>query len=473
MLWACIVLPHLALDGVLRRRSPSDQPLALVGGSPQARHLVDVNHSASQAGLHAGQPLLAARALLAHFETVEVSTRELTGWQQLLAAWAYRYSAEVVQLTDAVALEISGSLTLFGPWPRFEAALREDLRQLGFRHRLALAPCALAARVLADAGDGSAAEHPEACRRLLGNVPIAMAGLPDDTAGALAGMGIRRLGALLELPRAALQRRFGRPLIHYLQQLLDEQPAPLPRYRPPDRFDFRIELNFEVDNVAALVFPLRRLTADLASYLAGRDGGVQRFMLQLEHRGCAPTELVIGLLHPERDGAVLFELSRSRLERLALAHPVLALRLLARELPPFIPAGRDLFDQRPANAMPLEQLRERLRARLGDRAVYQLQATVDPRPEHAQARGGDGPALSVPALPRPTWLLPRPIPLRTRSVRVLAGPERLESGWWDSGDLRRDYYVVETAEGQRAWAFCAAGEHPRERDGWMLHGWFA
>jgi protein ImuB len=64
--------------------------------------------------------------------------------------------------------------------------------------------------------------------------------------------------------------------------------------------------------------------------------------------------------------------------------------------------------------------------------------------------------------------LPQPIPLRDRGLRILAGPERIESGWWD-GDVRRDYYLVETAAGQRAWAFCPAGE----REGFMLHGWFA
>ena len=52
---------------------------------------------------------------------------------------------------------------------------------------------------------------------------------------------------------------------------------------------------------------------------------------------------------------------------------------------------------------------------------------------------------------------------------ILAGPERIESGWWDGGDMRRDYYVVQTREGQRAWAFLVPGSN----DGWMLHGWFA
>ncbi|MEO9077945.1 MAG: DNA polymerase Y family protein [Rhodanobacter sp.] len=473
MLWACIVLPHLALDGVLRRRPASDRPLTIVTGTQQARYLLDANDSARAAGLYPGQPLIAAQALLSDFETIDHDPGEVTRWHNLLAAWAYRYSAEVVQMDDAVALEIRHSSGLFGPWQHFQTKLRDDLQQLGFRHRLGLAPCAVAARVLAEAGDGLTAENPADCRQLLAQIPLSLAGLPDDHATTLAGMGIHRLGALLDLPRAGLRRRFGTPLIAHLEQLLDEQPADLPRYRPPDKFEARIELNFEVENIAALAFPLRRMTSDLASYLAGRDGGVQRFALQLEHHGHTPTRLTIGLLHPEREAAVLFELTRSRLDRLTVVHPVVALRLLAQELPPFVPAGRDLFDARPINAIPLEQLRERLRARLGDHSVRQLRPTVDPRPERAQAWCMEKQTTHASSLPRPTWLLPRPIPLRTRGVQIVAGPERLESGWWDGGDVRRDYYVLQTAEGQRAWAFCAAGDHPGERDGWMLHGWFA
>ena len=55
------------------------------------------------------------------------------------------------------------------------------------------------------------------------------------------------------------------------------------------------------------------------------------------------------------------------------------------------------------------------------------------------------------------------------SARILMGPERIESGWWDGGDVRRDYYLIETRAGQQGWAYRAVGE-----DGPLwLQGWFA
>jgi protein ImuB len=47
------------------------------------------------------------------------------------------------------------------------------------------------------------------------------------------------------------------------------------------------------------------------------------------------------------------------------------------------------------------------------------------------------------------------------------GPERIETGWWRSRHIRRDYYRVETTHGQRFWLF-------RQIDAgtWFLHGVF-
>ncbi|MEO5813635.1 MAG: DNA polymerase Y family protein [Rhodanobacter sp.] len=467
MLWACVLLPHLALDGVLRQR-PDTGPLVLVAGGANARRLVSVNAAAREAGLRVGQRLTTAQALLAHFDALPYDAVAVEQWQQFLAAVAYRYSSEVSLLPHAIVLEISRSMGLFGPWPRLEAALRADFSALGFRQRITVAPTAHAAYVLAGVSDGQAVLTPAALRPALQRVSVHKSHLPGAAAEALPGMGIRTLGQLLGLPRDGLRRRFGAELLSALDRLTGDLPAGLDAWRPPDVFDLRIELTHEVENIGALVFPLRRMTSDLAVYLAGRDGGVQRFVVQLEHRDQPPTDVAVGLLAPERDAGMLFELARGRLEQIQLPAPVSGLRLLARDLPPFVPAGRDLFDERPAHALPIAQLRERLRARLGDQAVYQLGSTTDPRPELAQTVVASHDETREPH-PRPSWLFARPLPLRGAPPRILAGPERLETGWWDGGEVCRDYYVIETSLGQRAWAFCAPGE----QSGWMLHGWFA
>ena len=472
MLWACILLPHLALDAVLRRHPDPERALALVNGPAQRRTLFAVNAAAAQCGLHRGQSLGAAQALCAELQLVEYDAAQAARWQQFLAAWAYRYSSQVsIEFSGAIVLEVAGSLSLFGPWLRLETQLREELTALGFRHRIALAPSASAAWVLSGHRDGLAVTTAELMQRALAAVPLQRARLPNNTALALGAMGIRDLGKLSSLPRAALAKRYGPELLAHLDRLLGRQVEVLPLYRPPDVFDVRIEFNYEVGNSQALLFPLRRLIADLAAYLSGRDGGVQRFVVRLEHEDHVDSDVVIGLLTPEREAGVLFDLARGRLELAKVPAPVRGMRLLARELPPFVPAARELFDGRSSQAMPWTQLRERLRARLGNASVYNLAATEDHRPERAWRRVQDAGAGSdcLVQARRPTWLLSRPIPLREMHPRLLAGPERIESGWWDGGDAQRDYYVIETSAGQHAWAFCPAGEVGP----FMLHGWFA
>ncbi|MGE8360404.1 Y-family DNA polymerase [Pseudomonas sp.] len=470
MRWACVLFPQLALDAVLRSCATPDAPLVLVTGTPQRRVLKATNEAARELGLRAGQSLAAAHALTRDFAQHEYDAAQIERSQQFLAAWGYRFSSHVsLHYPRTLLMEVESCFGLFGPWPRFEARLREELTALGFRHRIVVAPTAMAARVLANAHDGLAVADRPTMRELLGQLPVARAGLPPEVTTAFTRMGVRTLQQVLALPRNGLARRFPAEVLLHLDTLLGDRALALDFYTPPDEFDVRIELNFDVESHQALLFPLRRLTADLGAFLAGRDSGVQRFTLHLEHVDGADSQVPVGLLSAERDPGMLFELARGRLEQLQVIAPVRTIRLTARDLPRFVPEHRQLFDERPQQSMPWEQLRERLRARLGDDAVHGLRAQADHRPEHAWQALETGKVLSPldPNL-RPGWLLQKPQPWRGRP-RLLAGPERIESGWWDGHDVRRDYYLAETPEGQRAWVYRPVGDD----ESFYLHGWFA
>ena len=52
------------------------------------------------------------------------------------------------------------------------------------------------------------------------------------------------------------------------------------------------------------------------------------------------------------------------------------------------------------------------------------------------------------------------------------GPERIESGWWDGADVRRDYFIAENPRGEIVWIY---RDHRYGIDDgeWFLHGLFA
>jgi protein ImuB len=136
---------------------------------------------------------------------------------------------------------------------------------------------------------------------------------------------------------------------------------------------------------------------------------------------------------------------------------------------------------------------DRLRARLGDHAVVRVDARAEHRPERAslERAGSDSAFRESPRgarisprkvksdsflSPRPAWLLAEPAPLAAAIERepwiLRDGPERIESGWWDGADVRRDYYVAESPRGELCWIY---RDHRYGVDDgeWFLHGLFA
>lgn len=477
MRWACILLTQLALDGVQRSREDPHRPLVLLAGPVSRRVIRALNPPARDLGLKPGMTLIAAQSLTSGFDQADYDEQQIHQWQHFLAAWAYRFSSHVsLDYPRALLLEVQSSMGLFGPWPRFEQRLREELNALGFQHRIVVAPNAAAARALANVHDGLAVADAAALRYQIEQLPVSRCGLSAEVVKSLARMGIRQVKQLLALPRDTLARRFPTQVLRHLDTLLGLQPQALGSYQPADEFAARIEFNFEVNSQQALLFPLRRVLGDLHAFLAGRDCAVQRFELYLQHRQLDDSRVTVGLLTPERDLQQLFEVARSRLEQLQLPAPVLALRLQASDLPAFTPSAAQLLDERPQQLQPWEQLRERLRARLGDQTVQGVRAMADHRPEYswrsAEQDAGDIADIAEVAYatgPRPGWLLPEAQPLDDLLPDILSGPERIESGWWDGADQRRDYYVVRTRDGRLAWVWQAVdGRGP-----FMLQGWFA
>ena len=130
---------------------------------------------------------------------------------------------------------------------------------------------------------------------------------------------------------------------------------------------------------------------------------------------------------------------------------------------------------------------DRLRARLGEDAVTLVAPHAEYRPERAWRESGEirvvpaGKGSGTPgsvdaAFPRPVWLLNEPEPLghllEAQPWVLRDGPERIESGWWDGADVRRDYFIAENPRGETVWIY---RDHRYGIDDgeWFLHGVFA
>jgi protein ImuB len=392
-----------------------------------------------------------------------------------LAGWCYQFSSQVTIIPDrtALVLEVGASEKLFGAPESLAEELRDELRKLGYQARTGTAPTPEAAHLAARHGlhITKTSEIPQHIRKL----PIDSLELDLSRGSALQKMGFRSIGEVLKLPRKALARRMGPATVDYLDRLTGALPDPQLPWQPPEHFSTAIDLVAEISNSQALLFPLNRMISELCGVLRARDRGILELhiCLQLDNRKGEPEreELRLGLQQATRDEARILLLLRERLERLRLPRPVRCISLQAGQLLPFGAEQDSLFRNDPDIAeQPVHPLLERLRARLGSDAVSGLKGMQDHRPEYSwSVRELDEPADCTAMPHRPIWLFDTPQRCTIGEYEVLAGPERIEAGWWDGHDCRRDYFVVRDHSGCTLWAFREYKPEP----GWYLQGMFA
>lgn len=412
---------------------------------------------------------------------------------------ASRFTPRVtVEPADALLLELRGSQRLFGGLRALLQSLREAFP---LPLRLAMAPTPLAALVLARAGFNGCITSPA---RLLGRVaplPLSLLRWPGDVLERLRGMGVDCLGDLLRLPRAGLARRIGPDHLRQLDRLVGRCADPRAAVVPGERFAERIDPDAETIDRERLLAALAPALDRLECFLRARQRGITALRLVLGHRTGAPTACVLRCVVAEYRAARFAALLAAKLEALVLAQPVNRLELTAGRLRRFAAASGGLWqpgEQGGLTQAGLPDFLQTLIARLGERAVYGIEPVAGHRPERQwrsvpPARSLEGSrspsSRQGPAewpgsrSPRPLGLLPQPMPLDVDreagrvqglqyaggALHLVSGPERIESGWWDGGDIARDYYVARADHGALLWIF--RERHAPRR--WYLHGCFA
>ena len=478
MLWLCLHPTRLSLAALM---PPPGRTLAVTERRGSRRWVL----ACTDERVTPGTDLAQVQAL---YPGVEAHPREREAEAEMLrhlAYWAYRFGQPVSLETresnwdyglplPLVWVEIGASLRLFGGLDGLLAQLdleRAQAWSMPLARGVASTP--EAALLAAVGGDGAVLKDAPEHRRWLDAVPLARLPLTPDRIAALRGSGFERLGELLALPSDVLAHRFDAGLVDYLSRLSGRRPDPRRALQPPPVYRRRFELFGEITHTEGLQFPLRRLLGELQHYLRARDTGVQQLSLRLAHPRRPDSVLELQQATSTSDAGQLGLLLRERLERFKLEAPVRGIELVAERFAAPDVVQFDLFDGRQQQAQAWRDTVEKLIARLGAEAVWNLGLVADPRPEKSwqalppQAEPGPSVAMPPRAMARPTWLLDPPRPL-SRAPSGLGPAERIESGWWDSNDVSRDYYVAEAAPGMRLWVY-----RDRANDAWFLQGLWA
>jgi protein ImuB len=436
-----------------------------------------------------------------------------------LALWATRYTPAVAAFdeksgADGLFLDVAGASHLFGGEARLIADLAARLAQFDLPAQTAVAATAGAAWALARFGKPDMILAAGAESAALAPLPIEALRLSSETRRTLRRLGFRRVGALLDNPRAPFAARFERELLTRVDQALGRAPDPLTYILPPPVYHSLRYLMEPLVAQEAVLAVARRLMQDIVHALV-RDGvGARTLRLALYRVDGGTQNLDVGLTRPTRSVAHVARLIELKLERTGeMAAETLdagfgfeAIGLAVTTAERIEPGQSELavgFDEI-ATAHTDErcaELIDGLTQRLGPRSVRRLSAVASHLPERAETLAACAECADFSPWPAADQARPRPLlmfaqaepaevlaqvpegpPRRFRwrgalhAVARAQGPERIATEWWRSGASAptRDYYLVEDDAGRRFWLFregLYARETPAPR--WFVHGLFA
>ncbi len=426
-------------------------------------------------------------------------------------AWGWRalqFTPRVAWVDEALVLEASSALRLWGGRSGLARRLFDRCQPLQG------AQWAQAGTALAALGKLRMRLQGEAVPSRPEDLPLQVLSAAIEHAPTLERIGCRQWGDLKSLPRSGIARRFGPGLLEALDCAFGVRPESFPWLELPEAFDLNVELMSLATTAAELMWSAQRLLTQLQVWLQARHRGV--LALELEWtldlkrlngvRLPKLQQLIVRTAQPTQDVRHLRRLVGEHLARAILAAPANHLRLRTLETLPMDGGSRSLLPEDNRQGERLHQLIERLSVRLGPGNVLVPQAQADHRPERMQvwkSAAGSHPQGKEPAgsashpkraLPRdgiyPSWLLPHPLRLEVRAekpyyhgpLRLLAGPQRLETGWWDAppqGPALRDYFIARSDEAGLLWVFrerlMARGDalDAAAPARWYLHGVYA
>ena len=461
-----------------------------------------------------GLTLSDAKAQIPGLKTLEANPAADRALLEAVAEACRRYTpALAVDPPDGVWLNVTGTGLLFGGEDGLAADLSARLEAQGLSHRYSVADTPGLAWALARFGERRTAGVGERAEALA-PLPMAALRLEDEALQVLKGLGLRRIGQLMDKPRGPLAKRIGTGALERLDEALGARACALDLKLEIPPYFVEARLAEPVSSEDQVLQVAHDLAVRLCERLEGEGLGGRLFGLELFRLDGAVKRLEVGtsrpLRRPKRIAALFAERVAALNEGLEADFGFEQARLWARRTEPLSAAAQDLLDGAGSEAG-FAALADRLAARLGEGAVKRLAPVAETRiPERAvraepydagapSAWGQEPPAEEdgVPLRPVTLFSPPQPIEVMAeipegapqqfrwrrlnRRVAAAEGPERLEPEWGRAGaEARlRDYYRLEDDRGRRYWVFREGRYDEKDEAGaplaprWFVHGLFA
>ena len=288
----------------------------------------------------------------------------------------------------------------------------------------------------------------------------------------LAHLGVKNIGDLLRLPRSGLARRMGLKFIHDLDRLIGEKPDPQILFKPQFCFKHSIDFEIEISNTNELMPTIKYLLEKLDQHLTRSCTTIQYLEWHLQHGRSRHSRIPIQLNRLQQRTESLIALSEIAFESSYPIGKIYQLTLYARPFP--LSPRNDTSITINKSPLELDELLERLSARLGKSAIKSICCQSNYSPENAWGICEPGTHNSTfTFVKRPLWLFHSPRLMPTKDKRPwfhgsleLSRHERIVTNWWHKTSLQRDYYQAKSNRGI-IWIF-----RDLKTNSWYMHGIF-
>ena len=385
--------------------------------------LASIDPEAGRAGLHLGQNLADARAMLPGLTVREIDRPLLEAIFADFADWHSNASPLVAVMSDVTAfgdlvLDITGVAHLFGGERAMLRLLLTRLRTLGYTIAGAIAPTIGAAWAVSHFARSQVVEAAD-LQTVLDALPVNALRLSPDQASGLIKMGLKTIGQLRLRDRKALQARFGLSLLERLDQAYGQlEESMTPRLPVAERYAER-RFPDPIGLMDDVLMTAHDLAIQLGLRLETEGLGAQAFHLFLYRVDHTVMAMSVNSARLTRDPHHITQLFSNRSERLEGEYDpgfgIDMIRLAASSTGDLDGVQLGAFATRDG-ARDLDQLQDRMSSRLGTLAVLRTQFVASHLPERA--------ARLVPAMVHHTFISVQP-PALNRPLRLLPVPEAI------------------------------------------------
>lgn len=330
--------PHLPLQLARARASEPFPPGPIVlGGRPwDPGPVIDANPEARALGVRRGMPLGSAHRLAPEATFVEADPDADRAHSEAVFEALAAFSPGLAGSTDPAdpafglfEVQADGLEPLWGAEPALVVRLAEALAGAlpgpeGVGARAGVAGTRFAATIAAvHARPGAPVLVPPGGEAaFLAPYPAGLLTTDPDIRARLSRFGLRRIGAVADLPGSALVARFGAEGARIHARARGEEIDPFRPRRTPERLALAVPVEPPVEDLEPLRFVLHRLVVALATQTAARGLAVTRATLRLDldlafAPAATPGELVVAQRFPEptADAEAIERLLFARLER--------------------------------------------------------------------------------------------------------------------------------------------------------------